>query len=110
MSFPTLFLLGVHARSPCTVRARRARAQIQLPATDYQFGRTKLFLRDKPAALLETRLAQIQALRLAKLKAEIERKRKEEEERRLAEEARMEEEKRLKCVCCARPPTRCNKP
>ena len=70
--------------------------QIQLSTTDYQFGRTKLFLRDKPAALLETRLAQIQALRLARLKAEIERKRQEEEQRRLEEEQRQEEEKKRK--------------
>lgn len=72
--------------------------QIQLPATDFQYGRTKIFLRDKPAALLETRLAQIQALRLAKLKAEIERKRKEEEEHRAAEEARLEAERLAKYV------------
>ena len=71
--------------------------QLGLAVGDYQFGRSKLFLRDKPAALLEMRLAQIQAQRLARLKAEVERKRKEEEERKKREEeerlAREEEER-----------------
>jgi len=70
-----------------------------MPLADYQVGKTKVFIRDKPAAILETRLAQIQAQRLALLKIEIEKKKKEEEERRKKEEEerkKREEEERKK--------------
>jgi len=34
--------------------------ELQITESDYRFGKSKLFIRDRPASMLETRLAQIQ--------------------------------------------------
>jgi len=81
-------------------------AALNAPAAEVCFGKTKLFLKDFVAGLLDTRLGLVQGERMRLLKEHvehlraeaIERKRREEEERRRAEEERLrrEEEERLR--------------
>jgi len=69
---------------------------IGLAPGDCVYGKSKIFFKDKPASFMEARLAQIQAERMQKLLAEIERKKREEQERLEAERrAKEEEERRL---------------